>query len=101
MKKFFTKIKEHLLKINWIVRLKNPVFIFQLVLAILTPVLAYMGITIQDLTSWGKLANVILSALSNPYVLGLIVINVFNATTDPTTKGICDSKKALTYKEPK
>ena len=38
--------------INWKVRFKNPVFIAQLILSILTPILTYMGITVQDLTSW-------------------------------------------------
>ena len=60
-----------------------------------------MGITFQDLTSWEKLGEVILNALSNPYILGLIIVNAFNALTDPTTKGISDSEKALTYTEPK
>ena len=97
MKDFFKKIS----KINWVVRLKNPIFVVQLLLAIITPVLAYMGITFQDLTSQEKLGEVILNALSNPYILGLIIVNAFNALTDPTTKGISDSEKALTYTEPK
>lgn len=97
MKDFFKKIS----KINWVVRLKNPIFVVQLLLAIITPVLAYMGITFQDLTSWEKLGEVILNALSNPYILGLIIVSAFNALTDPTTKGISDSEKALTYTEPK
>ena len=97
MKDFFKKIS----KINWVVRLKNPIFVVQLLLAIITPVLAYMGITFQDLTSWAKLGEVILNALSNPYILGLIIVNAFNALTDPTTKGISNSEKALTYTEPK
>lgn len=88
-------------KINWIVRFKNPVFVFQLVLSILTPILAYMGINLEDLTTWGKLGEVIFGAISNPYILGLIVVNVYNAIIDPTTKGIADSKQALTYTKPK
>ena len=37
--------------INWKVRFKNPVFIVQLILAILGPICAYGGLTLQDLTS--------------------------------------------------
>lgn len=37
------------------VRFKNPIFIAQIVLAILTPILAYAGLTLQDLTSWQAL----------------------------------------------
>lgn len=86
---------------NFLVRFKNPVFIAQLVLAILTPMLAYAGLTAQDLTTWGALGNLIVGALSNPYVLTLVAVSVWNALTDPTTAGLGDSTQALTYKEPK
>ena len=85
---------------NWKVRFKNPVFLAQLVLAVLTPVLAYMGLTAQDLTSWPKLGEVLLAAVSNPYVLSLVAISVWNAVNDPTTKGIKDSERAQSYTEP-
>ena len=86
---------------NLKVRFKNPVFIAQLILAILTPILAYAGLTVQDLTSWQKLGEILLGAISNPYVLGLIVVSVWNALNDPTTAGITDSAQALTYDKPK
>lgn len=86
---------------NLKVRFKNPVFIAQLILAILTPILAYAGLTVQDLTSWQALGEVLLGAISNPYVLGLIVVSVWNALNDPTTAGITDSAQALTYNKPK
>ncbi len=87
-------------KINLKVRFKNPVFIAQLVLAILTPILAYAGLTAQDLTTWGALWNLLVEAVSNPYVLSLVIVSVWNALNDPTTKGVTDSKKALTYEKP-
>ena len=86
---------------NLKVRFKNPVFIAQLTLAILTPILAYAGLTVQDLTSWQALGEILLGAISNPYVLGLIVVSVWNALNDPTTAGITDSAQALTYDKPK
>ena len=86
---------------NLKVRFKNPVFIAQLILAILTPILAYAGLTVQDLTSWQALGEILLGAISNPYVLGLIVVSVWNALNDPTTAGITDSVQALTYDKPK
>lgn len=86
---------------NLKVRFKNPVFIVQLILAILTPLLAYAGLTMQDLTSWTILGNMLLDAIKNPYVLGLIVISVWNALNDPTTAGLKDSKQAMTYNKPK
>ena len=87
--------------INFKVRLRNPLFIAQLVLAVLTPILAYAGLTVQDLTTWKALGDLLIGAISNPYVLGLVIVSVFNAVTDPTTAGIQDSDNAMTYSYPK
>ena len=87
-------------KINWKIRFKNPVFYMQLILAVLTPVLAYMGLTVKDLNTWAAVGNVLLQAVSNPYVLALVLVSVWNAVNDPTTTGISDSANALTYDEP-
>lgn len=86
--------------INFKVRIKNPVFIAQLVLAVLTPILAYAGLTAQDLTTWGALGKLLLNAVSNPYVLSLVIVSVWNAVNDPTTKGFKDSNRAITYSQP-
>jgi len=87
--------------INWKIRFKNPVFIAQLLMAVIVPILGYMGITAADLTSWVLLGNVLLQAVSNPYVLGLVVVSVWQSVNDPTTAGIKDSTQASTYTEPK
>lgn len=89
------------MKINWKARFKNPHFIAQLILSIGAPILAYMGLTAQDLTSWSAVFNLILNALSNPYVLGLVVVSVYNALLDPTVAGLSDSKRALKYDKPR
>ncbi len=89
------------MKLNLKVRFKNPVFIVQIMLAFLTPVLAYAGLTVQDITSWKALGELIVGATSNPYVLGLVVVSVWNAVNDPTTAGISDSYNALEYTKPK
>lgn len=86
---------------NWKVRFKNPLFIAQMILAVLTPILAYAGLTVKDLTTWQALGDLLMGALSNPYVLGLVIVSVFNAVTDPTTSGVKDSEQALTYTQPK
>lgn len=86
--------------INFRVRFKNPIFIAQLILAILTPILAYAGLTYQDITTWSALGDLLIGAISNPYVLGLVIVSVFNAVTDPTTEGIQDSERAMTYDYP-
>jgi len=86
--------------INWKVRLKNPVFIAQIVLAILTPILAYAGLTMQDMTSWPTLGRLLFDAMSNPYVLSLVGVSLWNALNDPTTQGLGDSSRAMKYEEP-
>lgn len=86
---------------NWKVRIKNPVFWAQIVLAVFTPILAYAGLTAEDMNTWQALGDLIMGALSNPYVLMLVIVSVWNAINDPTTSGVTDSKQALTYEEPK
>lgn len=86
---------------NLKVRFKNPIFWVQITLAVLTPILAYAGLTAEDLTTWPALGNLLLGAISNPYVLGLVAVSVWNALNDPTTAGVTDSAQALTYTEPK
>lgn len=83
------------MKINWKVRFKNPLFVAQLCMSILVPILAYAGLTVQDLTTWKALGDLLLGAFSNPYVLGLVAISVYNAVLDPTTRGINDSLNVL------
>ena len=85
-------------KINWKIRFKNPIFIAQIALAIITPILAYAGLTAQDITTWAKLGELLAGAISNPYVLSLVLVSVWNAVNDPTTIGVLDSDRALTYK---
>ena len=82
------------------VRIKNPVFWVQIVLSILTPILAYAGITAQDLTTWVKVGEILLLAITNPYVLALVLVSVWNTLNDPTTKGITDSERAMRYADP-
>lgn len=89
------------MQINWKVRVKNPLFWVQVILAVLTPVLAYLGISVENLTSWSILGETLLEAVKNPYVLGLVLVSVWNAINDPTTSGVSDSDQAMTYTEPK
>ncbi len=72
-------------KEHWITRLENPVFVFQIVMAVLTPLLAYAGITAADITTWPKLGALLLEALSNPYILGMTLVSAWSAITDPTS----------------
>ena len=86
--------------INWKVRMKNPMFWAQILLSVIMPILAYLGLTTEDLSSWAKLGDVLVKAVSSTYILGLVLVSVYNAITDPTTTGFTDSKRALTYNKP-
>ena len=80
--------------------LSKASFWVQIVLSILTPVLAYAGLTAQDLTTWSKVGELIVGAISNPYVLSLVAVSVWNTLNDPTTKGLGDSERAKSYTDP-
>lgn len=84
-------------KINWKVRFKNPLFIAQMFISILVPILTYFGLEAKDLTTWKSVFDLVVNALSNPYVVSMIVVSVFNAINDPVTKGYTDSERALNY----
>lgn len=75
---------------NWKERFKNPVFWFNTFLAIATPILAYFGMSGQDLTTWDSVLTLILDALKNPYVVGLVLVSLWNNIINPVTKGIKD-----------
>ena len=89
------------MKINWKVRLKNPVFWVNIVLSVILPILAHLGMNWEDMTTWAALGGVFLSAVQNPVIVVAVVVSVWNAINDPTTAGLSDSTNALTYTEPK
>ena len=89
------------MKINWKVRLKNPVFWGGLAVAIVLPILTYLGMSWEDMTTWAALGDALLQAVKNPVILVSVLVSVWNAINDPTTKGLSDSAQALTYDKPK
>ncbi|MGN1195249.1 MAG: phage holin [Acutalibacteraceae bacterium] len=81
------------MKINWKVRLKNPVFWLTVIPAIIALVYTVLGLfgvvpTVSEKTT----VNAVTAIISALTTVGVLI--------DPTTKGICDSEKALTYEEP-
>lgn len=85
---------------NFAVRFRNPVFIAQLILAVLTPIGAYFGLTGSDITTWAMVWDTFIAAIANPYVVVMVIISVWNALNDPTTSGITDSTLAMSYDRP-
>lgn len=88
------------MKINWKVRFANPEFWKQIALAVFVPLLAYYGMNWADMTTWAAIGNLFIQAVQNPVVVLSVVVSVYNAIIDPTTKGIGDSALAMTYEKP-
>lgn len=88
------------MKINWKVRLKNPVFWVQVAVAVFVPILAYFGLNWSEMTTWASIGSLLWQAIQNPVVVVSVVVSVYNACIDPTTKGINDSVRALSYDKP-
>ena len=88
------------MKINWKVRFANPEFWKQIALAVFVPLLAYYGMNWSDMTTWAAIGDLFIQAVQNPVVVLSVVVSVYNAIIDPTTKGISDSKLAMTYEKP-
>lgn len=83
------------MKINWGVRIRNKSFWTALI-----PALALLGQAVAALFSFtidltelsGKLLAVVDAVFAVLVILGIV--------TDPTTKGIGDSERALSYEQP-
>ena len=88
------------MKINWKVRLRNPVFWAEVAAAVVLPVLAQLGLSWADMDSWAALWDALRLAVKSPVILTAVAVSVWNAINDPTTRGLSDSDRALGYNEP-
>lgn len=81
--------------INWKVRIKNKNFWIALIPAVLVlvqVVAAVFGITL-DLSDLGEKLLAVVNAL-------FVVLAILGIVTDPTTAGVGDSDRAMTYDRP-
>lgn len=81
--------------INWKVRIKNKQFwtsVVPAVALVAQAVAALFGYTIDLTTIVGKVQAVINAVFALLVILGIVV--------DPTTAGVGDSARAMTYEEP-
>ncbi len=82
------------MKINWLVRFRNKTFLLTFIPLVLS--FAYQILGLFDVVpkiSENETMNFVTLVMNLLAALGIIV--------DPTTVGLSDSQKALTYKEPK
>lgn len=84
------------MKINFPVRFKNPWFWVGLGGVILSA----MGVSPEMFTSWGAVWESVVNLFGNPFMLGSVILAVLGVFVDPTTAGISDSRRALSYKSP-
>ena len=82
--------------INWKVRVKNPFYWIGLGAIIITA----MGADPEMFTSWQIVKEQFIALVSNPFKLVTVAIAVIVYNQDPTTKGLSDGAKALTYNTP-
>ena len=92
---------KHFLGINWTVRFKNPQFWLAIALSILVPPLAYTGTEFNEVTSWGKFFTILGDGFANPYIVLMMLVGIYNAVIDNTTKGQGDSYIAKQYLRPR
>ena len=88
------------MKINWKVRLRNPVFWAEVAAAAVLPILAQLGLSWEDMDTWVALWEALTAAVKSPVILTAVGVSVWNAVNDPTTKGLSDSERAMGYHEP-
>ena len=83
------------MKINWVVRLKNKSFwlaIIPAVLLLIQAVADVMGFQLD----FGSISDKLISVVNAVFV----VLSILGIVVDPTTDGIGDSTRALTYTTP-
>ena len=82
-------------KINWKVRIKNKVFWIALIPAVLLLIqtgCSVFGVELDFGTWQDKLLAVVNALFAVLVILGIVA--------DPTTEGLSDSKRAMSYEEP-
>lgn len=89
------------MNVNVKVRVKNPLFWVQVIVAAVLTALAYYNMQPQDLTTWQGVGHLIVGVVSNPFLLCSVLWSAWCAFNDPTTQGTSDSVQALKYETPK
>lgn len=82
--------------VNIPVRLKNPWFWVGVVSIIITAI----GLDPTTMTSWGAVLDAVEAVFRNPVQLVTAVLAVLAVFVDPTTAGLTDSARALSYTAP-
>ncbi len=82
------------MKINWKVRIKNPVFWITIIPATITFVYCLLN-------AFGIFPAVQQETITNGFLAVITGLTTLGVLVDPTTEGLNDSEQALEYEEPK
>ena len=83
------------MKINWVVRLKNKSFWLAIIPAVLLLIQAVADVVGFQL-DFGEISEKLITVVNAVFV----VLSILGIVVDPTTDGIGDSTRALTYTTP-
>ena len=83
------------MKINWIVRIKNKAFWLAIIPAVLLLIQAVAAVVGYQL-DFGDISDKLITVVNAVFV----VLSILGIVTDPTTDGIGDSTRAMTYTTP-
>ena len=81
------------MKINWKLRLKNRTTLLAILVAAVALVYRVLGL-------FGAVPAVPESQVTELCGMGIDILVLLGVVTDPTTRGICDSERALGYDRP-
>ena len=84
------------MQINWKVRIANKDFWMAMIPAVLLLIQA-IGAPLGIVLDFGELGNQLLEIVNAVFTL----LAIWGIVNDPTTKGMSDSKLAMTYETPK
>ena len=82
-------------EINWMVRIKNKIFWIALIPAVLLLVQTVCSVFGIEL-DFGSLQDKLIALVNALFA----VLAILGIVADPTTEGLYDSKRAMTYEEP-
>lgn len=82
--------------INWEVRIRNRMFWITVIPAIILVIQA-VGALFGFALDLGDIANKLIEVVNSVFA----VLVIMGVVVDPTTKGVADSSRAMTYHEPK
>ena len=71
-------------------RLTNPIFYVNTLVGIAAVIGGYFGLTGAELTTWQALFDTVQSAISNPYVVFMVIAHVYGVFINSDTTGLKD-----------